>query len=311
MQDPNWLLSTCAQSAAAIVAIIGGFIISTVLNISSEKNSIKKELKELQELLDYKKLLLNSHKKELIEIDCDDFINEHLFDVVEIACDKCFEHGGLEDFNVDFEKYYIKSDYNVDKKVLEDKFYQTIDLIKEAFNYFLNNLDKFKELPNDFSEFLYVNKIELDSDKKNIYEEVYETTIRKIQSNRNPYGISTMSIIGNRSIVPGNLIENEHYDNLKNEKQKIEHEIDYLETQIREKESKFGHIEKPSGLNGALIVFIYFTLAGIVFPIFLLPVDASKFSGRLKYLVSGLFTSGLLSVIVYIVMTIRSIFDRR
>jgi len=38
--DPNWLYSTIAQSSAAIVAIIGGFITASVLTLSAEKRSL-------------------------------------------------------------------------------------------------------------------------------------------------------------------------------------------------------------------------------------------------------------------------------
>jgi hypothetical protein len=44
--DPSWLYSTIAQSSAAIVAIIGGFITSTVLSLSAQKNSLKNQLKD-------------------------------------------------------------------------------------------------------------------------------------------------------------------------------------------------------------------------------------------------------------------------
>jgi hypothetical protein len=44
MNDPNWLYSTIAQSSAAIVAIIGGFITSTVLSLIVEKRRLKNEI---------------------------------------------------------------------------------------------------------------------------------------------------------------------------------------------------------------------------------------------------------------------------
>jgi hypothetical protein len=42
--DPNWLYSTIAQSSAAIVAIIGGFITATILGLTAEKKSLVKQL---------------------------------------------------------------------------------------------------------------------------------------------------------------------------------------------------------------------------------------------------------------------------
>jgi len=49
--DPNWLYSTIAQSSAAIVAIIGGFITATILTRRAEKTSLLKELADKKEQL--------------------------------------------------------------------------------------------------------------------------------------------------------------------------------------------------------------------------------------------------------------------
>lgn len=45
--DPNWLYSTIAQSSAAIVAIIGGFITATALGLRSEKSRLRRLLAEM------------------------------------------------------------------------------------------------------------------------------------------------------------------------------------------------------------------------------------------------------------------------
>lgn len=45
--DPSWLYSTIAQSSAAIVAIIGGFITSATLRSAAEKRSLIKRLEWL------------------------------------------------------------------------------------------------------------------------------------------------------------------------------------------------------------------------------------------------------------------------
>ena len=50
--DPNWLYSTIAQSSAAIVAIIGGFITATVLMLTAEKRSLVTQVSDKRKLLD-------------------------------------------------------------------------------------------------------------------------------------------------------------------------------------------------------------------------------------------------------------------
>lgn len=47
LTDPNWLYSTIAQSSAAIVAIIGGFMTATILRLTAEKRSLVKRLEWL------------------------------------------------------------------------------------------------------------------------------------------------------------------------------------------------------------------------------------------------------------------------
>ncbi len=44
--DPNWLYSTIAQSSAAIVAIVGGFITASVLMLTAEKRNLTNQLSE-------------------------------------------------------------------------------------------------------------------------------------------------------------------------------------------------------------------------------------------------------------------------
>ena len=50
--DPSWLYSTIAQSSAAIVAIVGGFITASVLMLTAEKKSLVKQLSDKRKMLD-------------------------------------------------------------------------------------------------------------------------------------------------------------------------------------------------------------------------------------------------------------------
>ena len=49
MNDPEWLLATMAQSAAAIVAIVGGFLVSRVVSLASERQGLERRARELHE----------------------------------------------------------------------------------------------------------------------------------------------------------------------------------------------------------------------------------------------------------------------
>ena len=46
--DPNWLLATMAQSAAALVAIVGGFLVSRVVTLASEREGLEQRARDLE-----------------------------------------------------------------------------------------------------------------------------------------------------------------------------------------------------------------------------------------------------------------------
>ena len=48
MTDPNWLLATMAQSAAALVAIVGGFLVSRVVTLASEREGLEQRARDLE-----------------------------------------------------------------------------------------------------------------------------------------------------------------------------------------------------------------------------------------------------------------------
>ena len=49
MTEPSWLLSTMAQSAAAIVAIVGGLLVSRVVALASEGEGLERRARELEQ----------------------------------------------------------------------------------------------------------------------------------------------------------------------------------------------------------------------------------------------------------------------
>src|SRR3954447_14151000 len=50
--DPSWLPSTAAQSTAALVAIVGGFLINRLIGIDSERRQAEQRLVEARERRD-------------------------------------------------------------------------------------------------------------------------------------------------------------------------------------------------------------------------------------------------------------------
>src|SRR5665213_3686378 len=51
-QDWNWLLSTTAQSAAALVAIVGGFLVTRLVTLSADREALRRRAHEIQVRID-------------------------------------------------------------------------------------------------------------------------------------------------------------------------------------------------------------------------------------------------------------------
>jgi hypothetical protein len=64
--DPNWLLSTVVQSAAAFVAIVAGFIISRLIALSADRSGLQKRIRDMEMQRSILDTELHSRQKRLI-----------------------------------------------------------------------------------------------------------------------------------------------------------------------------------------------------------------------------------------------------
>lgn len=74
--DPNWLLSTTAQSAAALVAIIGGFLVSRVITLASNRAHYEHRLNVLNDQLATANKEISEREALLISLDARNFLSE-------------------------------------------------------------------------------------------------------------------------------------------------------------------------------------------------------------------------------------------
>jgi hypothetical protein len=67
--DSNWLLSTAVQSAAALVAIVGGLLVTRLITAGSERNNLKRREDELRGSLDHAEAVHDSALTRLVDAD--------------------------------------------------------------------------------------------------------------------------------------------------------------------------------------------------------------------------------------------------
>lgn len=75
--DLNILISSIITGTSALVAIIGGFLVSRVISLSSERSAIERRLREINNDISIKEEKYDRSVDLLLEEDADDFILEH------------------------------------------------------------------------------------------------------------------------------------------------------------------------------------------------------------------------------------------
>lgn len=284
--DLNGLISTIISSTAALVAIIGGFLVSRVISLSSEKNSIVRRLREINNDLKSKKELLNTIEIDLLEDDIDSFINEYSKEII------------IENKPFDELLEYDKS-YNLTVEQLKPYIVELLSIRDEI----INLMDDAESLPEEFNDFIRINGFNIN-DRIEWYELVYQTLYDEImKSSYSSYGPLGIKVPTPPNLIPArlNLVEQQiHRDKIK-EFQRLQNEIEVLKVRKDEQEKILNDYAKPNGLWGGFFVLIYSCVVGIAYPSTLLPYPKDVYNDELtQCFLLVLFFSQLIVLFLYL-----------
>jgi len=282
--DLNGLISTIISSTAALVAIIGGFLVSRVISLSSEKNSIVRRLKEINNDLKSKKKMLKTIEKELLDDDVDTFIYEYSEEIIieNKPFDELLEYDNSYNLTVEQLKPYIDELLRIKDEVIR-------------------LMNKAESLPEEFNDFLKTSGLNVQ-DRKDWYELVYQTIWDKIPKNPSydPFGIN-ISTPANLIAPRPNLVEQQMYRDKVNELNRLQSEVQILMVRKEEQEKILNDYGKPNGLWGGFFVLVYSCVVGIAYPSTLLPYPKGVYNDELtKCFLLVLFFSQLIVLFLYL-----------
>ena len=284
--DLNGLISTIMSSTAALVAIIGGFLISRVITLSSEKNGILKKIIEINKKLDVKKRLYEFEKEAIRDEDIDDFVQEYAEDI--LLKQKSVEDILQEDDSITLERDLIDS---------------TLDRVIDIFKFILQRIESIDDtytLPSDFNEFTRDNEIEIDEDRS-WHELIYDLILRKPpqqQSSFSHFSIGS-SVSDFNNFKP--ILSNQYYKTRVSKMKALENEIKVLRALKSAEYDMLNQYGKISGLWGGLAVLIYACIVGIIIPSFLLPYPLNYYdNSKTRMTILLLFVSGLIAIFSYL-----------
>ncbi|RBW68228.1 hypothetical protein [Bacillus taeanensis] len=281
--DLNTLITTITTSTAALVAIIGGFLVSRVISISSEQNGIKRKIREINNDIFAKQEIINNIENYLFEDDLDDFVTKE-------NIKRIIEGKSLEDIIKEDDYTYLS------KEELEPHFEELSGITNEMFEK-MGSMDKiydtFSDFNKEFDDFKYPNR-------KEWYERAFEVIDELTQpKTTDVFGFSPGGIY--QSINPGNLVSNTDYKDKKKERNRLKDDVKILELQKKEQLKILNDYGKPKWIWSGLAVLVYASIVGIVYPSTLLPYPIDTYDDSLtKRFILFLFFSQLLALFIYL-----------
>jgi hypothetical protein len=294
--DPNWLLSTVVQSTAVFVAIVAGFIISRLLALSAERGGIQTKIRDIKLQMEIKKKNLESLKKRHLDWDAENFLeNSDVLDLI-------IKSNGQISLTEALKKV---TTCNRSEDELNPYWIDAITITKNAYHILEENFSKLEGI-EDLDVLLKNLGLDLSSYRLKIYHRFFDQLL-EYRKRRNPIGLIMDPIMAFKMPDISTADEINRYRILERDIENFERDNNALVTQLSDLEVQLTQLGQPRGIKLGIIFLAYFSLVGIVIPVFLLPYPPEQFTLTHKWSIFLLFFSGLLFFFIYLFTLIRQL----
>jgi len=296
--DPSWLYSTIAQSSAAIVAIIGGFITATVLNLLSEKRNLKNQREDKETRIK----TLNHTKKELMK----ELEPKEVSSFIEYITNDIINSNQTPTFKEIKQNYPYAQNLN-------------LELLKKEYEIFISQIIEARSFIKKYSNIItvtgastfdaWVRMYHLDILSYN--HELLEKEYNRVRTDK----LASVSSFECTSIPPNLLTidlpyiqpisEQQELKNMSDKIRESEYEITSLENDISSLDTRIKSFSYPPNLGWGIIVLGYLAVFSIFLPVLVLSQEA--FFPWAKWLTTSSFWLGIIGVFTYIVFQIRAL----
>ena len=279
--DLTPLLTTIAASSASFVAILGGFIASKMISISSERENVLAKIHEVEQQQAFKQGEFLRLQTALFEGQSLDFISGNINALV--------KRENLE--NV----YREDIQQSISKKDLLPYWNRANNLAGELFNSF----ERKEDLNEDKIPVPLAKKYSQDHFAYSVFKELMDWVAKQQKRpSTNPFLSNIdLDLITKVSNVPLNTKQIDE----------LESELKWLSFQHLQLVEEKKRLSKPRGMKAGLIIFGLFSLGCIVLPLILSPLstDNTCFYRMIKAIVLFLFCIGLSAIFLYLVYLLK------
>lgn len=291
--DPNWLLSTIAQSAAAIVGLIGGLLITRLVGLATERQALVAQLAALDAEMEP----LAGERARLEALDLDDLYDTFL------------DLGALDalvrDPDISFEVAVDAADLELGARLdlVRSRFQATSAAVREAH---ARLTDLGLEWDDDLESVQDRLRESIPRQMEGIYARLIE--FLKPDPPRRAGLIPALDFASLRmppmTAIPSAQEANAARDR-NNRLDELRVELDALRAKRQVLEESLGSVRPVKAVWAAFAVVAYLAVAGVVLPVSLLPRE--NLSRTARTVVISLFAVGVASVIAYLFFLLRSL----
>lgn len=296
--DPGWLLSSLAQSTAAIVAIVGGFLVSRLVQLSSEREGLRRQLHHtLDELTHAEAAYAEAHDFRRSNSERQ-FFGWVIDELAAANLESVDREAVLQD--------------NIPRGSSLDEMSQYLDAVIVSIE---EARDKTRALVrgSDTSELelrdLRDRGLKISDSEEDLYEAVVEALAAKLPAPRaNPFGISSTLLRGSFAPDPvGRAADLRRLDDSIRDEQQLQSRVTSLEAVRDRTRAELEILGHPVGVTPAIVILAYYAVVGILVPISVLAIGVATLPAWASWLLFGLFSTGLGAVLVYIYWYAKSL----
>jgi len=296
--DPNWLYSTIAQSSAAIVAIVGGFITASVLMLASEKRSLRHQKADKQTRLG----ALEDGERRLLR----EYETSRVYEFINNITDELIKEDELPSLEVIRQRH--PETQNLNLEILKQEYEKTSKRRLEARQFIgqhSKSIDVSNPLP--FNEWISKNKLNISAYDPDLLEQEYDRLVTyekerraEEQKKAHPFLIQTFPAL---HIPRISFYEQRSQESIGERLSNVRAEIYVLKHEVVGLDERLASFKDPQDLRWGLCVLAWLAGVGILFPLLIIAKEA--YSTIAKQFAIGLFFLGLLAIFVYIVFQIN------
>ena len=277
MYDLTTVLTTIAACSASIVAILGGFIASKLITINAERDEVNTRIAELDEEIDFFTEERDMLQARLDEDDALDFVRGNIAAII--------NQRSLDDVYKEEERPQLE------KEVLRPYWIRAAQVFQQLYVILQKRTD------GDYAE----NEDGVPAEAAKTITQDFEYAVCKKICEFIEEQTSPLAVI--RHSVGATVPMSTWYADTQEKVMAADNKITYLMLQRKQQATRKKALKKPKGMKLGLVLFAFFSVANIVYPLYLTPFKTENYQHYYQTKIIAIFTFaiGLALIMLYLV----------